>query len=335
MGKEIYYQDVEKNICSDAYGIKRNMRYLALSFGSDIGKADRSFVYGQKELKHLDKQYMRTINPEKHMENIEKQRDYDRKRNQTPERKKMNQAIDRARDQTEERKIRHQAIDENRDKTLKRKKMHQAIDAERNKTPQRKKANQAIDEKRDKTPKRKKMHQAIDKLRYQTMKRKQMFNDYEQTETQRLYKKRKYDENAQNKLISTLDFDTGFDLICSSCLQYKHREYCQNIDTLSKELVTKYIVIYSYLVKNRTEGQFVCNLCLKDIKNNVMPKRSHANKFKFCDFPTDFIQALRKHCNFRESSASILPNREIYERNFLTLNRLESYLLKLVIPFIR
>ena len=148
-------------------------------------------------------------------------------------------------------------------------------------------------------------------------------------------KKRKYNEYTQNKLISTLDSDTGFDLICSSCLQYKQREYCQNIDTLSKELITKYIVNYSYLVKNRTEGQFVCNLCLKDIKNHIMPKRSHANKFKFCDFPTDFIQALRKHCNFRESSASILPNREIYERNFLTLNRLESYLLKLVIPFIR
>ena len=162
-----------------------------------------------------------------------------------------------------------------------------------------------------------------------------MFSDYEQSETQRLYKKRKYNECTQNKLISTLDSDTGFDLICSSCLQYKQREYCQNIDTLSKDLITKYIVNYSYLVKNRTEGQFVCNLCLKDIKNHIMPKRSHANKFKFCDFPADFIQALRKHCNFRESSASILPNREIYERNFLTLNRLESYLLKLVIPFIR
>ena len=100
-------------------------------------------------------------------------------------------------------------------------------------------------------------------------------------------------------------------------------------------MVAKYIVNESYLLKNRTKGQFVCNLCLKDIKNNKMPKRSHANKFKFSDFPTDFIQELRKHCNFRESTASILPNREMYQRNFLKLNRLESYLLKLVIPFIR
>ena len=76
-------------------------------------------------------------------------------------------------------------------------------------------------------------------------------------------------------------------------------------------------------------------LVFERYKKNEMPKRSHANKFKFADFPTNFIQNLRKHCHFRESSASILPNKEIYERNFLQLNKLESYLLKLVIPFIR
>ena len=130
-----------------------------------------------------------------------------------------------------------------------------------------------IDRARDQTEERKRMHKAVDKLRNQTMKRKRMFSDYEQTETQRLYKKRKYNEYTQNKLISTLDSDTGFDLICSSCLQYKQREYCQNINTLSKDLITKYIVDYSYLVKNRTEGQFVCNLCLKDIKKPYNAKK--------------------------------------------------------------
>ena len=44
---------------------------MALSFGYDIGTADSSFIYGQKELKHLDKQYLRSINPEKHMKNID------------------------------------------------------------------------------------------------------------------------------------------------------------------------------------------------------------------------------------------------------------------------
>ena len=179
------------------------------------------------------------------------------------------------------------------------------------------------------------MHQAIDKARNQSKKRKRFFSDYEQTEARRLYKKRRYDENSQSNITAKLDSDTGFDLICSCCLQYKQKEYCQDIVTLSKEIVKKFIVQDCYLIKNRTEGQFICNLCLKDVKKDVMPKRSHANKFKFADFPANFIRNLRKHCHFRESSASILPNKEIYERNFSQLNKLESYLLKLVIPFIR
>ena len=77
---------------------------MALSFGYDIGTADSSFIYGQKELKHLDKQYLRSINPEKHMENITKHREYDQKRDQTEERKRMHQAIDAKRNQTPKRK---------------------------------------------------------------------------------------------------------------------------------------------------------------------------------------------------------------------------------------
>ena len=33
----------------------------------------------------------------------------------------------------------------------------------------------------------------------------------------------------QKKLFDTFDTDTGFDLICSSCLQYKCMEYCKSI----------------------------------------------------------------------------------------------------------
>ena len=69
LGDEIYYQDLEANICSASYGIKRNIRYLALSFGTDMGTADFSFVYGKKELIYLDKQYLRIINPEKYEKN--------------------------------------------------------------------------------------------------------------------------------------------------------------------------------------------------------------------------------------------------------------------------
>ena len=126
-------------------------------------------------------------------------------------------------------------------------------------------------------------------------------------------------------------------MICSSCLQYKSLQYCKPVSTLSKEKIKKFIVKKCSLLKNRTDGQFVCNLCLKDIKKNKKPKRSHSDCFKFANFPNYFIKNLKRKCTFKEQnlSAGLAIDQEIYEREYLKLNRLESYLLKLVIPFIR
>ena len=58
---------------------------------------------------------------------------------------------------------------------------------------------------------------------------------------------------------------------------------------------------------------------------------------KFANYPNSFLQDLKKYCVYRESSYKFenLYGRLDYERSFLNLNRLECYLLKLVIPFIR
>ena len=91
------------------------------------------------------------------------------------------------------------------------------------------------------------------------------------------------------------------------------------------------------LLKNRAYGQFVCNLCLKDVKKNKTPKRSHINSFKFANFPRSFVLDLKKKCSFKESQCEnrFALDNENFEREALQLNKLESYLLKLVIPFIR
>ena len=110
-----------------------------------------------------------------------------------------------------------------------------------------------------------------------------MHNEYEHTATRRIYKKDWSNTQNQKKLRSILASDTGFDTICSSCLQYKSLDNCKSVGVLSREKVRKFIIDQCFLLKNRHEGQFVCNLCLKDIKNNKMPKRSHKNKFKFAN----------------------------------------------------
>ena len=136
------------------------------------------------------------------------------------------------------------------------------------------------------------------------------------------------------KLYETFANDTGFDVICASCLQYKSLQYCKLTSTLSKEKKRKFIVKKCNLLKHRSNDQYVCILCLEDIKKNKIPKRSHKNRFKFANFPNNFIQKLKTRCNFKEPSAYVVDKLN-YEKDYLKLNRLESYLLKLVIPFLR
>ena len=79
------------------------------------------------------------------------------------------------------------------------------------------------------------------------------------------------------------------------------------------------------------------NLCLKDIKKDRLPKRSHKNSFKFANFPDYLFKKLKKNCSFKEntSKSNLILDDENYERQQLKLNKLESHLLKLCIPFIR
>ena len=106
---------------------------------------------------------------------------------------------------------------------------------------------------------------------------------------------------------------------------------------MSNAKVEKFIVNFCSLLKNRTTGQFVCNLCLKDINKNRIPKRSKINLFKFSQFPSSFVEDLKKHCVSKGSpwEHEADGSEHTYEGSFVQLNRLESFLLKLVIPFVR
>ena len=168
------------------------------------------------------------------------------------------------------------------------------------------------------------MHKKIDNIRYQKEERKYYIN---------VRNNLKY----QKKLFESFDTDTGFDRICSSCLQYKSMQYCKSISILNDQEKKKYIVNNCALLKNKTDDQFVCNLCLKDIKKDRVPKRNHRSSFRFANFPKYLIEKLKNICAMRQSefSSGLTLDEENYERQAMQLNKLEAYLLKLCIPFIR
>ena len=104
--------------------------------------------------------------------------------------------------------------------------------------------------------------------------------------------------------METFASDTGFEVICSGCLQYKSLQYCKTSSSLSKAKIKKFLIRRSTLLKSKIEGEYVCNLCFEDIKMDKFPKRSHKDKFKFAHFPNSFMQDLKKRCIFKKPSSS-------------------------------
>ena len=70
----------------------------------------------------------------------------------------------------------------------------------------------------------------------------------------------------QKKLLSSLKTETGFDVICSCCLQFKLKSYCKLVSHIQECNIQDYLLSNCSLLQNRSEGQYVCNLCLQDIK---------------------------------------------------------------------
>ena len=108
------------------------------------------------------------------------------------------------------------------------------------------------------------MHQMIDKVRNQREDRKLLFRQYDQTETRRRWILNRDKSRYHRQISSTLATDTGFDVICSSCLQYKSKSFCKPIEKLNEAKQNKFIIKMCSLLKNRYDGQMVCNICFNE-----------------------------------------------------------------------
>ena len=88
------------------------------------------------------------------------------------------------------------------------------------------------------------------------------------------YLKENVKKQRQKKLLSTYVTDTGFDLICSCCLQYKSEYACKSINVLSSKQQKEYTVKKCKLLESRSEGLGICNSCLAEIKRGKRPKNA-------------------------------------------------------------
>ena len=373
--KWMYLQENDEMIIRHKYGLHKNVFLISVVISkktpSLMMENFKDFVYGDKDQKKLRRTRLKCLNPEMFellqesnrekdrlrnlsedrkamMKKIDKERDktnsrkamhkvIDKTRDETSSRKLMHKAIDKIREETSPRKLRHRVKDKKRDQTSPRKLMHKTINKIRDQTNPRKMMHKAIDKTRDETSSRKAMHKAIDSRRNKQESRKLSLRSYERTDKRLHYKKKINNTKYQKQLLKSLPTETGFDVICISCMQYKSKSLCRIVQDKMKSNYKTVFVKDCYLLKNRTKNQFVCNMCFNQIKQGKVPKRSKINKYKFSSFPNSLVSELKRHCIFKEQqSSSVLQEEDkIYERKQLELNRLESYLLKPVIPFIR
>ena len=119
------------------------------------------------------------------------------------------------------------------------------------------------------------------------------------------------------------------DVICCCCIEFKSKNSCASINKVSKDLVLKYCV-QSSITLNYDGHFYVCKSCKQCIVKDTLPKRCQKEVLGLLDFPKAFYDSLESICvPFNKKM------REDPEKKYLQLNRLEDFLLKPVIPFIR
>ena len=138
--------------------------------------------------------------------------------------------------------------------------------------------------------------------------------------------RRSYNQKVINSMIHDINTETGMDLICCVCMELKAKSSCSLSSTVSKDKLDKYVLDWER-TKNIDGRHYICNTCKISLKNNKEPVRAQRELLGLLGFPDNFKEELK--------NISKPPNPKKDNKNFTDLNKLEDFLLKLVIPFIR
>ena len=214
--------------------------------------------------------------------------------------------------------------------------MHNRIDRERDQEEARIKMHNRIDKARDQTEKRIEMHRLIDQDRDITETRIEMHRRL--ADERRRIQERKVYENGPyiNRYLKSIDLDTGFNVICLSCAEYKSTYACTGVQVLSNAQQKKYLINNNKNLISKNGKSYICKSCRSQIDANKFPKKSEKHHQKFSGFPNAFKRKLKQVTNYSKvlEKRKLANNKENINQ-VLELNKLEAHLLKLVIPFVR
>ena len=98
-------------------------------------------------------------------------------------------------------------------------------------------------------------------------------------------------------MLKSVNSDTGFNVICISCTEFKSRYSCTTINVLSDAQQDLYLLKYQKLI-SKDKKSYVCKSCRSNISNNLLPKNSERDTLRYSDFPSFFKNKLKKFTNY-------------------------------------
>ena len=215
--------------------------------------------------------------------------------------------------------------------------MNKRVDKARDKEEGRIEMHKNIDKVRDQEEGRIEMHKNINRIRDQTEDRIKMHRRLAE-ERRRAEERKVYENNSYTKrYLKSIDIDTGFNVICICCAEFKSRYACTGIQVLSDSQQKKYLIRNDKRLVSKDGKLYICKPCRSQIDANKLPKKSEKKNLKFSEIPSFLRRNLKKVTDY----VKVLEKRKLSTTNeeninqVLELNKLEAHLLKLVIPFVR
>ena len=167
---------------------------------------------------------------------------------------------------------------------------------------------------------------------------------YRETDNAKVKQRESKKRFAIKKILTNFETDTGFNNICCYCNQYKSFNGCSKISTLNEEEQMEYLKLDERFNKSKDNEFYICHYCLKKIKEGKAQKKEEKMDFHLEDFPKEFLNEVKQVTNVDEVLFRNMENlgindpdyiREKYEKEALKLNKLEDFILKIILPFVR
>ena len=111
--------------------------------------------------------------------------------------------------------------------------------------------------------------------------------------------KEKNEKNRQrNRLLNQFETDTGFEVICCCCNQFKCKNKCTKAKRLSLEEHNTYLLKDEAFNLSKDNEFYVCNICFKKIKAKNMS--SNKDMFQWSNFPKSLLQQVKERSKIDE-----------------------------------